>query len=281
MESCLFKENAPEEIRIVEIEKIVVNPYQPRRYFDPEELKELAESIKNVGLIHPPLVRPLPGQEVYELVSGERRYRAALVAKMKKIPVVIRTISHSLSAEAALIENIQRVDLNPLEIAKALFMLMSEMGIGQQDLAQRVGKKRSTVANYLRLLTLPVAIQNSLAQNLITMGHAKAILGIEELDKQLGVHERVLREGLSVRATEEAVTRLKSTNIKSKSRPRKESLFLEELTARLQEKLGTKVAIRSKGVGHKGQIQIDYYQLDDLDRLLAIFGITGDLIEER
>lgn len=281
MESCLFKENAPEEIRIVEIEKIVVNPYQPRRYFDPEELKELAESIKNVGLIHPPLVRPLPGQEVYELVSGERRYRAALVAKMKKIPVVIRTISHSLSAEAALIENIQRVDLNPLEIAKALFMLMSEMGIGQQDLAQRVGKKRSTVANYLRLLTLPVAIQNSLAQNLITMGHAKAILGIEELDKQLGVHERVLREGLSVRATEEAVTRLKSTNINSKSRPRKESLFLEELTARLQEKLGTKVAIRSKGVGHKGQIQIDYYQLDDLDRLLAIFGITGDLIEER
>jgi len=275
LESCNINENSPEEMRVVEIEKIVVNPYQPRRHFDQEELEELAQSIKAVGLIHPPLVRPLPSQDGYELVSGERRYRAALLAQMKKIPVLIRRVSHSISAEAALIENIQRVDLNPLEIAKALFMLMSEMGIGQHELSHRVGKKRSTIANYLRLLTLPDSIQSSLARNQITMGHAKAILGLEELDNQLGVHERVLREGLSVRETEEAVSRLKNKDAKPK-RSNRNGVFLDELTTRLQEKLGTRVTIHSEGSGTRGQIKIDYYQLDDLDRLLDLFGVSLD-----
>lgn len=142
-----------DEIREVEVEKISVNPFQPRRYFSNAELEELAQSIQAVGLIHPPVVRPLP-DDGYELISGERRFRAAQLAGLMKIPVLVRKSSNSVSAQAALIENIQRVDLNPIEVAKALRSLMDQFCFNQDELAQRIGKKRSTVANYLRLLSL-------------------------------------------------------------------------------------------------------------------------------
>lgn len=192
----------------VSIDKIRVNPYQPRRGFNPEELEELAQSIRSVGLIHPPLVRYIPQEECYELISGERRFRASQIAGKTKIPVFIRHSTHSISAQAALIENIQRVDLNPLEIAKALKKLIEDFGLSQDQLAQKIGKKRSTVANYLRLLSLPQTIQHSLSGALITMGHAKAILALEEGDKQALLHELILRDDLSVREAEQAAVRI-------------------------------------------------------------------------
>ena len=168
----------------VDIHAIRVNPHQPRRHFAPEDLQELAESIIAVGFIHPPLVRPVePG--FFELVSGERRFQAAQLAGLTKIPVHIRDSDTLMSAQMALIENIQRVDLNPMEIAKALRSLIEEFGFNQEDLAARIGKKRSTVANYLRLLSLPKNIQDAVSQELITMGHAKAILSLDILENKI------------------------------------------------------------------------------------------------
>lgn len=255
-----------EELRIVDIDKITVNPYQPRRVFDAEELAELAESIKSVGILHPPLVRPLENSDNYEIISGERRFRAMQLAGKKTIPVIIRNVNHSLSAEAALIENVQRVDLNPIEIAQALQCLNEKFGLPQDELAKRIGKKRSTVANYLRLLSLPRHIQEAVSKNRISMGHAKAILGVDTHEKQNHLYELILRQEMSVREAEAAAIRLRTSS--KESIEKKDNVFLMELAQRMQEKLGTKVSINH--YESKGQIVIDYYSLDDLDRLIEL-----------
>ncbi len=260
-----------EELREVPLADIHVNPYQPRRHFAQTELEELAQSIQAVGLIHPPLVRPHADNQTYELVSGERRFRAAQLAGLTKIPVLIRHSTNTISAQAALIENIQRVDLNPIEIAKALRSLILEFGFQQDDLAQRVGKKRSTVANYLRLLSLPKNIQDSVTQGHITMGHAKAILALEGIEKQNLLYELILRDELTVREAEEAALRIAEKAKKQSLVYANRDFFLEQLAEKIQRKLGTKVSIQGKG--KRGRIIVDYYNLDDLDRLLAIFGV--------
>lgn len=263
------------EIRKVEIEKIGLNPYQPRRNFSSEELEELALSIKTVGLIHPPVVRLLPPNHsssfTYELISGERRFRAVKLAGLETIDVMVRGSSPSLSAQAALIENIQRVDLNPLEIAKGLHSLVEEFNFNQELLAKRIGKKRSTIANYLRLLTLPEPIQQSLEKSLITMGHAKAILSLTEQEQQLLLHELIMRDHLSVRKTEEMAVNLTKKQDSSIEKGKKTDVHLDHLAAYIQEKLGTKVVIQ--GSHKKGRLTIDYYSLDDLDRIVKNFGI--------
>ena len=253
---------------------IRVNPYQPRREFKPAELEELAQSIRTVGLLHPPLVRPIPHSDDYELISGERRFRACQLIGMLLIPVYVRTTNHSRSAQAALIENIQRVDLNPLEIARALKCLMDEFGLTQEELAHQIGKKRSTLANYLRLLTLPIMIQDSLKNCLMTMGHAKAILILDEKEKQLLLHDMILRDDLNVREAEKAAQRIGEKAKKSQLHYVPRDFYIEQLTAKIREKLGTRVFIQSKG--KKGRISIDYYNLDDLDRLLTIFGVNQE-----
>jgi len=261
-----------EELRYVSIECIRVNPFQPRRHFADQELEELAASIKVVGLIHPPLVRLTEDPEQFELVSGERRFRASKLAGLTEIPVIIRDSSHTHSAQAALIENIQRVDLNPIEISKALKSLMNDFNLSQEEVSLRVGKKRSTVANYLRLLGLPKIIQDGLSQGVITMGHAKAILSLEGFEKQLYLHDLIIRDSLSVRETEEAAQRL-SQKAKNKTlQYATRDFYLEQLAEKLQYKFGTKVSIQGKG--RRGRISIDYFNLDDLDRLLHIFGIS-------
>jgi ParB family chromosome partitioning protein len=262
--------NIADNLKEIEIVKIRVNPFQPRKCFSGVELEELAESIKAVGIIHPPVVRPLD-DDLYELVSGERRFRASELAGLTKIPVVVRSSSNALSAEAALIENIQRVDLNPIEISKALKFLSFEFGLNQDDLAKRVGKKRSTIANYLRLLSLPKGIQESLSQDLISMGHAKAILSLENFEKQNLLHELILRDELSVREAEAAAIRISEKAKKQKLVYVTRDFYLEQLAERIQKKFGTKVFIQGKG--KKGRISIDYYNLDDLDRLLQLFGV--------
>ena len=258
------------EFKEVNIEDIFINPYQPRKIFSEEELWELAESIKSVGIIHPPVVRPLDLGK-YELVSGERRYRASQLAGFKTIEVLVKIKDNQTSAEAALIENVQRVDLNPLEIAKALKSLITQFDFNQEELAKKIGKKRSTIANYLRLLTLPSSIQKSVDSGAITMGHAKAILSLDDEEKQMLLHELILRDDLTVREAEEASQRIMLKAQKKELTYETRDFFIEHLSHKVQQKLGTKVFIQSKG--KKGRIMIDYYSLDDLDRLLEIFGV--------
>jgi ParB family transcriptional regulator, chromosome partitioning protein len=259
-------------IKEVDVEKILVNPSQPRRHFSQEELEELALSIKTVGLIHPPLVRPSELENFFELISGERRFRAAQLAGLTKILVVVQDATREVSAQAALIENIQRVDLNPVEIAKALRSLIDQFGYQHEELALRIGKKRSTVANYLRLLSLPRNIQESVSSTQITMGHAKAILSLDGFEKQNLLHELILRDDLTVREAEESALRI-SQKVKKQALPYiNRDFHLEQLAEKLQQKLGTKVLIQ--GRGKKGRIFIDYYSLDDLERLLSLFELN-------
>lgn len=260
-----------DQLLTVALSSIILNPYQPRKSFEEKALEELAQSIQAHGLIHPPLVRP-NGNGLYELISGERRLQACKLAKLEKIPVYVRVGSDSSSAEMALIENIQRVNLNPIEIAKALKKLIDEFNLTQEELASRLGKNRSLLANYLRLLTLPQHIQESILNLHVSMGHAKAILSLEGPDKQNLLLELILRDDLSVR---EAEAKASQINGKAKRKPLKyedRNFYLEQLSEKMQHHLGTKVHIQGKG--KKGRIFIDYYNYDDLDRLLAV--LTGD-----
>lgn len=259
-----------EEIREIPIESIRTNPHQPRKFFNSEELEDLAASIKSVGLIHPPVVRPLEDGS-YELIAGERRLRASQMAGFKSIPVHVRSSDPSHSAQAALVENIQRVDLNPLEVARALKELMTQFGWNQEELGQRVGKKRSTVANYLRLLTLPQMIQDSIRSGKISMGHAKAILSSDSVEKQILIYELILRDDLTVREAEDTARRIEEKDKKRSLVYAERDFYLEHLASKIQDRLGTKVIIHGKG--KSGKITVDYYNLDDLDRLLDLWGI--------
>lgn len=260
-----------EKLMEVPLDLIEVNRYQPRRNFSSEELHELAQSIKAVGLIHPPVVRPIEDSKSYELISGERRFRACQLAGLSSIKVVVRETSAITSAHAALIENIQRVDLNPIEIAKAYRRLIDEFGLSQEKLAETTGKKRSTVANYIRLLGLPKNIQDAIERDEITMGHAKAILSLDGFDKQNLLLEIVLRDNLNVRDTEEAAGRLAEKAKKKELVYVNRDIYLEHLSHKIEQKLGTKTSIQ--GSGKQGRITVHYYNLDDLDRLLQIFGV--------
>lgn len=263
-----------EQLLILEVEKICVNPFQPRRQFNQDDLNELASSIKAVGLLHPPLVRPSEREGFYEIVSGERRFRAAQLAGFTKIPVIMRPSSILISAQAALIENVQRVDLNPLEVAQALRKLIVEFGLTQDELAIRVGKKRSTIANFLRLLSLPKKIQQSIEKGDVSMGHAKVILSLPDDEKKEFLTEMIIRDDLTVRQAEDLVSKIIEKEKKAPLNYETRDFYLEELSERLQHKLGTKVTIQP--VGKKGRIYIDYYSLDDLDRLLCLLGINDN-----
>lgn len=263
-----------DELKHVLLEHIRINPYQPRGDFCSEELEGLADSIRAVGILHPPLVRPLVNSHLYELIAGERRFRAAELANLTSIPVYVRHTDYAISAQAALIENVQRVDLNPLEISKALKRLMLEFGLTQDELGRQIGKKRSTIANYLRLLSLPKTIQESLLNQNITMGHAKAILSLECSKEQQALHDRIIRESLNVRKAEDIARCLLQKEKKETAQISRGDEHLEDLKRKMEEKLGTSVSIQ--GAGTKGCISIDYYSLDDLDRLLDILGIAYD-----
>lgn len=254
----------------VPIDHLYINPHQPRQNFCQNELQELSESIKSVGVLHPPLVRRT-NENRYELISGERRWRAAKLAGLTEITVVLREKTEDgFSAKAALIENVQRSDLNPIEIARALYALIHAHGLTQEGLAQQVGKPRSTIANYLRLLSMPEKFQSSLLNSEMTMGHAKAILSLTDPVKQLELHQLIVKEGFSVRQAERWVCQNENKN-KKNVQGQAVDPHVADLQAQMQLKLGTKVQIHNKG--SVGSISIDYYSLDDLDRILAIIGI--------
>ncbi len=245
----------------LELDKIIPNEYQPRKVFNEEKLRELAASISEQGVIQPIIVHKAGGG--YQLIAGERRWRASRIAGLKTIPALVKDATKRELLEMALIENIQREDLNPLEAAEAYKRLQDEFKLTQDDLAKRVGKERSTVTNFLRLLGLPKEIKQDLANGALSMGHAKALLALDRVREQMQAALMILKKGLSVREAEALVSRLKNPPKEKKARLGHELKAVEE---KLKKALGTHVSVSSKSKG--GRIVIEYYSDEDLDRIL-------------
>ena len=258
-------------IASIDIAKIQSNPFQPRTDFDQDSLSELTRSIQEKGIIQPITVRRFDSG--YQLVSGERRLRAAQAARLRQIPAYIIAVeTDEEMLEIALIENIQREYLNPMEIANAYQRLIDECHINQEDIAKRVGKDRSTITNFIRLLKLPIKIQEGLRKEKISMGHARALIALPNERTQMRLYEKIIDGGLSVRKVEDIVRAAQQP--RKKSRPQKESTgaqaSIQNLETQLQQALGTKVKIHTKGQG-RGEIIVEYYSLDDFDRLMDLF----------
>lgn len=260
----------------ISLEEIQVNPYQPRIHFDKDALDELADSIKVQGIIQPITVRKLADRE-YQLISGERRYQASKLAGLTQIPAYVRTANDQQMLEMALIENIQRENLNALEIAHSYQRLLAECSLKQEELGDRVGKNRTTVNNYLRLLKLPPDIQAGLRDNKINMGHARALINVESIDRQLAIYHKTVAEDLSVRKVEELVKALNQAQEPKteKSEPALDPLKKYELgkiQQRLANHFGTKVHLSSDAKS-KGEIKIPFHSSEDLNRILEILEI--------
>jgi ParB family chromosome partitioning protein len=253
------------EIPVSEIE---VNPYQPRKDFGAEALQELIDSIKVHGIIQPVTVRRLARNQ-YQLISGERRFQAARRAGLKTIPAYIRSADDQQMLEMALVENIQRENLNPIEIALSYQRLLTECNLKQEQLGDRVGKNRSTVTNYLRLLKLPPAIQIALRDNKLSMGHARAVINIENSDIQLVIFKRILSDDLSVRQVEELARSLTAGRSKGATAGKPgSSREISQLQGKLSSHFGTKVTVKSDG--KKGEIKIPFLSIQDLNRILDL-----------
>ncbi len=255
------------QVREIEVSLIKPGPEQPRRNFDEKALSELAQSIKEKGVLQPVIIRKAQ-QGGYFLIAGERRWRAAKEAGLKKIPAIIKDVDSSSALELALVENIQRDDLNPLEMAEAFQRLIDEFSYTQEELSKRVGKDRATIANYLRILNLPPEIKELIVNDRISLGHAKAILSLPTKPLQIEIAREVIKKGLSVRETERLCAAKKSRKAGSRKKKKEKDPNIIALEEKLKQSLGTKVQIRHKG--KRGKIEIEYYSLDELDRLLEI-----------
>jgi ParB family chromosome partitioning protein len=267
--------DAGEKIHRISLDAISPSPLQPRKEFAPDALRELVDSIREHGIIQPLIVRRAGGR--YELIAGERRWRAARELGLTDVPALVRQALDLEVLELSLIENLQRADLNPIEEAEGYARLANEFGMRQEDIARKVGRSRAAVANALRLLDLHPQIQTWLNQDLLSVGHAKVLLGLKASDEQMLVAEAVLRRKATVRQTERLVARQLGTN-----RPRRKNIRLvagsngaiSDLQNRLQEHLGTRVTVHH---GEKrGRIEIEYYGTADLDRIMAIVGLPNE-----
>ncbi len=255
----------PKDFFFCDIDLIRPNRFQPRLNFSEEDLQELTDSIKAQGILQPLLVRK--DDDGYELIAGERRLRAAKRARLTQVPVIIKRVTDSQMLEMAIVENIQRENLNPIEEAEAYHRLITQLNLTQDQASARVGKSRSAVANYLRLRQLPEQIKDSITDGSLSMGHARAILGAAASSQQLAAWRAVITKGLSVRQTETLIRHLKSEEKKPRvSRNRTEEIYLSGLAEELSRHFGTKIMI--KKTGKKGKVEIEFYSNDDLDRLI-------------
>jgi ParB family chromosome partitioning protein len=256
----------------IDIEHITENPFQPRAKWDEQELSDLAESIKTNGVIQPIIVRRRDNK--YQLIAGERRFRAAKMASLKTIPAIVRSATDEQLLELALVENIHRSDLNPIERAKAYQKYIKTFSLTQAETASRLGEDRSVVANYLRLLDLPAEIKQMLIDGQLSTGHARAILALptDELRRKLA--NRAMAGRLSVREVERLVRRYLTTKEESQKQPKTKSAHLMELQRQLSKELGTKVSIDTRKNGQRGKITIEFYSLDDFDRITERLGIS-------
>jgi ParB family chromosome partitioning protein len=254
------------EIKIAEIE---VNPFQPRTDFDEQALQELSDSIKLQGLIQPITVRRVNAHS-YQLISGERRLRASKLAGLTQIPAYVRTANDQQMLEMALIENIQRENLNAIEVALSFQRMIDECSLKQEELGDRVSKNRSTVTNYLRLLKLPPAIQASIRDGQLTMGHARALITVDDPAKQLFIHQHIIKEGLSVRKVEELVREMQRVPVKKEGKqPEPIPYHMQKIEDDLASKFSTRVKLKVNGKGN-GSIEIPFLSEDDLGRILEM-----------
>lgn len=263
----------------ISIERISPNPDQPRTSFQEESLEELASSIRELGIIQPLTLRSV-GNEQYQIISGERRYRAAIMAGLKSVPAYVRTASDSEITEMALIENIQREDLNAIEIALTFRKLIDQYDLTQERLSERIGKKRATIANFLRLLKLPAEVQLGLRDRVVDMGHARALLSVDSPSKQLKLYNEILKHGLSVRQVEQlakqynekTATATENKPATAPARPRKDYSIL---TSHISKTFGVPVKFSCNDDG-KGKITFPFQNEDELERIISIFDKLKD-----
>ncbi|NLU11160.1 MAG: ParB/RepB/Spo0J family partition protein [Tepidanaerobacter acetatoxydans] len=256
-----------ENVQEIDIKAIVANDKQPRKDFDEQKLDELAASMKQHGVLQPVIVRKKGN--IYELVAGERRWRAAAKAGIKKIPAIVKELSDADVMEIALIENLQREDLNPMEEALAYKTLMDDFGLTQEELSKRVGKSRSQIANTVRLLNLESEIQELVLQDKLTAGHARALLSIQNKKDRYDLAKKISSDALSVRQTEQMAKKISDESKQKKNARQKEiNPVILDITEKLQRSLGTRVRI--KGNERRGKIEIEFYSGDELERILEV-----------
>ena len=271
-------EEMDEKGRILMLKLVLVQPNkeQPRKTFDEEKINELAESIKNYGVLQPLLVQK--NDSFYEIIAGERRWRAAKAAGLKEVPAVLKEYSKQEAMEISLIENVQRADLNPIEEALGYRQLIDEFGLTQEEIAVRVAKSRTVITNTMRLLKLDEQIQNMLVQGVITSGHARALLSLEDTQMQLKAAKEILDKKLSVRETERLVKRLQKEASGEKKEEKKKdetlALIYQDLEDRMKSVMGTKVSIHNKDK-NKGRIEIEYYSEAELERIVEMIESIG------
>lgn len=279
-------EKAEDGIKMVRVSAIEPNRGQPRKEFDSESLSELADSIREHGVLQPLLVRRMPGtsleDESYQLVAGERRWRAARMAGLSEVPVVVREMSEAEVLEFALIENLQREDLNPLEEAGGYQELIDTFGLTQEEVARKVGRSRSAVANALRVLKLPQELHPYLRDGDLTAGHAKALLTVKDRGKMLKLAEITIEQGLSVREVERRAARLNEASEEADLVPIIHDHFYKEMQLAMQNELGRRVRINPKYGDNGGTLQINYFSKEDLQAIAQVLGqITGEKIESQ
>ena len=255
---------------LLNITKIEPNREQPRKNFDEDSLEELAESIKQFGLLQPIIVQDRKSH--YEIIAGERRWRAAKKAGLKEVPVIVKNLTEQEIVEISLIENIQRENLNPIEEALAYKKLINEFHLKQDELAERISKSRTSVTNAMRLLKLDQRVQQMVIDDLITTGHARALLGITDSEKQYITAQQIFDENLSVRETEKLIKKLQNDKVEQSVNKEEDSLavFYEDMEQKLKSIMGTKVLIHKKSK-EKGKIEIEYYSSDELERIMELF----------
>ncbi len=263
-------------ILMLKLDLVQPNKEQPRKTFDEEKINELAESIKNYGVLQPLLVQK--NDSFYEIIAGERRWRAAKAAGLKEVPAVLKEYSRQEAMEISLIENVQRADLNPIEEALGYRQLIDEFGLTQEEIAVRVAKSRTAITNTMRLLKLDEQIQNMLVQGVITSGHARALLSLEDAQMQLKAAKEILDKKLSVRETERLVKRLQKEASGEKKEEKKKdetlALIYQNLEDRMKSVMGTKVSIHNKDK-NKGRIEIEYYSEAELERIVEMIESIG------
>jgi ParB family chromosome partitioning protein len=267
------KATSGRELQELRVDQILPGRAQPRHTIDLEGIQELARSIKALGIIQPVLVKPADGS-TYELIAGERRWRAAQEAGLEKVPAIIQKADDTETLELALIENIQREDLNPIDAALGYQQLIDKFSLTQEEVASRMGKDRSSITNSLRLLKLPTQIQEDVSLGRLSMGHARAILSLHGKEKQLQARKAIISRDLSVRETERLARKLAGPTAPKPSKKAKKDLFISELEARIRRALGTKVSIRPGGKG--GTVAIQYYSIAELERVTE--QITGETL---
>ena len=266
------EKEADEKVEELQLDEIRPNPYQPRKNFDEENLKDLSDSIRKNGVFQPIIVRKSSVMG-YEIIAGERRFRASKLAGKDSIPAIVRAIDDEQMMEVAVLENLQREDLSPLEEAEAYSTLMKNLKITQSELSERLGKSRPYIANYLRLLDLPREVKAFVQDGKLSMGQARTLLALKDKDKLVELAKKTVKENYTVRQLEQIVTDMNGKKKVKKDRKKKLSPYLLQSQDRLQEKFGTKVAIKANEKTGKGKIEINYLSTEDFNRILDVLNI--------